>query len=81
MVLQFATYAQFLVRVGYTYKDIGNAIACTDGKTIYINDRLIAEINADPIKINEKTKKQVDCTIGKQEMIFVIYHHMLKNFQ
>lgn len=77
LVLHFSTYAQFLVRIGYTYKDFGNAIACTDGKTVYINDRLIAEINSDPIKINDKTKKQVDCTIGKEEMMFVLCHELM----
>lgn len=77
LVLHFSTYAQFLVRIGYTYKDIGNAVACTDGKTVYINDRLIAEINADPIKVNEKTRQQVNCTIGKQEMMFVLCHELM----
>lgn len=77
LVLQFSTYAQFLIRVGYEYKDIGQAVACTDGKTVYLNDRLIAEINSDPIKLNTKTNKQVDCTIGKQEMMFVLCHELM----
>lgn len=77
LVLRLSTYAQFLVRIGYTYKDFGDAIACTDGKTVYINDRLIAEINNDPIRINSKTGKQVDCTIGKDEMVFVLCHELM----
>lgn len=77
LVLRLSTYAQFLVRIGYTYKDFGNAIACTDGKTVYINDRLIAEINNDPIKTNNKTGEQVDCTIGKDEMVFVLCHELM----
>ena len=77
LVLRLSTYAQFLVRIGYTYKDFGNAIACTDGKTVYINDKLIAEINNNPIKTNSKTGEQVDCTIGKDEMVFVLCHELM----
>lgn len=77
LVLHFPTYAQFIVRVGYGYKDFGEAIACTDGRTIFINDRLIAEINADPIKTNSLTNEKVDCTIGKEEMMFVLCHEAM----
>ena len=52
LVLKYPTYAQFLVRIGYKYKNFGNAIACTDGKTVYINDELIAEINNDREIVN-----------------------------
>lgn len=77
LVLQYPTYAQFLVRIGYKYKNFGNAIACTDGKTVYINDELIAETNNDPIKTNVKTNKQVDCTITKDHMVFVLCHELM----
>ena len=77
LVLKYPTYAQFLVRIGYKYKNVGNAVACTDGKTVYINDELIAEINNDPIKTNVKTNKQVDCTITKDHMVFVLCHELM----
>lgn len=77
LVLHFATYARFIVRIGYTYKDFGDAMACTDGKTIYINDRLIAEMNSNPIIKNAKTNEEVNCTIGKEEMIFILCHEAM----
>lgn len=77
LVLNFSTYAQFLIRIGYSYKDLGNCIACTDGKMIYINDRLIAELNDKPTRTNRLTGENKNCSIGKEEMMFVFCHELM----
>lgn len=82
MSMTFPIFASLIIRVGYKIvnKPTEKACAWTDGTAIYINEAGVNYFNSDPIKTipdEYGNDRQVDCTIGRDEMIFIMSHELM----
>lgn len=78
LVIEFPIYAQLLTRIGVKVVDIPSEkyIAWTDGTAVFVNKYYVERCNRYP-KREDQYGNTVDCTIGFNEMIFILAHEVM----
>ena len=83
MVISYSTLAYMISKIGVEVVDDKSmpAVACTNGKAIYINKYAIDEMNSKKTEVDRKGKIH-NIEIGRDELVFILAHelmHLLNN--